>query len=252
MRAWLLALLLGCLAPLSALAEQVQPAEIKLVSEYWVDHSNRDGTGLAWDIMRLVFEPAGVKVSFHIVPYTRSIGLVQRGEADAWLGSYRDEVTQNVVYPHWHYDADLIVALGLLDKPVPTLATLGQFRLAWLRGYDYQSYIPGLQRFQEIQRRSGILGMLAHDRADFYIDADTEVSDVLAGVADTAGYRVTPLTRLQLYPGFADNDRGRALAALFDRRMSELVRSGALRPLFQRWRQPYPFDSDMESSNASP
>ncbi len=252
MRAWLVGLLLGCLAPLNALAEQALPTEIQLVSEYWTGHTNRDGTGLAWDIMRLVFEPAGVKMSFRIVPYTRSIGLVQRGEADAWLGSYRDEIGEGVLYPHWNYDADRIAALGLTGKPVPTLTTLGQFRLAWMRGYDYQAYIPGLQHFQEIERRSGILGMLEHDHADFYIDADTEITDILSEDVDVSAYRVTPLTRLPLYPGFAETERGRALAALFDRRMAELVRSGALRPLFQRWQQPYPFDQDMESSNASP
>lgn len=130
MRAWLLALLLGCLAPLSALAEQALPTEIQLVSEYWAGHTNRDGTGLAWDIMRQVFEPAGVKMSFRIVPYTRSIGLVQRGEADAWLGSYRNEISQRIVYPQHYYDADRIAALGLDSRPVPTLATLGEFRLA--------------------------------------------------------------------------------------------------------------------------
>lgn len=252
MRAWLLALLLGYLAPLSALAEQALPADIQLVSEYWIGHTNRDGTGLAWDIMRQVFEPAGVQVSFRIMPYTRSIGLVQRGEADAWLGSYRDEIGEQVVYPHWPYDADRIAALGLDSKPVPTLASLGRFRLAWMRGYDYQQYLSGLQHYQEIERRSGILGMLERDHADFYIDADTEITDLLAGSATAAHYRVTPLTRLPLYAGFADSPRGRALAALFDRRMSELVHSGALRPLFQRWQQPYPFDQDMERSHASP
>ncbi|MGL4317999.1 MAG: substrate-binding periplasmic protein [Pseudomonas sp.] len=248
----MLALLLGCLAPLSALAEQALPKDIQLVSEHWAGHTNSDGTGLAWEIMRQVFEPAGVKMNFRIVPYTRSIGLVQRGEADAWLGSYRDEIDQQIVYPQRYYDADRIAALGLSSKPLPTLASLGQFRLAWMRGYDYQAYIPGLQHFQEIERRSGILGMLEHDHADFYIDADTEIADVLAGSAMAGDYRVTPLTRLPLYPGFADTPRGRQLAALFDQRMAELIRSGALRPVFQRWQQPYPFDPDMERSNASP
>lgn len=251
MRAWLLTLLL-CLGVPSVHGAEALPAQIEIVSEYWAGHTNQDGSGLAWDIMRQVFEPAGVKMHFRIVPYTRSIGLVQRGEADAWLGSYRDEIDQRVVYPQWNYDADRIAALGLDSKPAPTLDSLGQFRLVWMRGYDYQDYLPGLAHYREIERRSGILGMLKHGHADFYIDAYTEVADVLADSATAASYRVTQLTRLPLYPGFADNARGRALAALFDQRMAELVRSGALRPVFRRWQQPYPFDPDMERSNASP
>jgi polar amino acid transport system substrate-binding protein len=29
---------------------------------------------------------------------------------------------------------------------------------------------------------------------------------------------------------------------LFDKRMNELVADGSLRPIYQRWQQPYPFD----------
>ncbi|MBB1520491.1 substrate-binding periplasmic protein [Aquipseudomonas guryensis] len=233
-------------------AEESELTEIRLVSEHWTGHTNPDGSGLAWDILRQVFEPAGVRMNFQIVPYTRSIGLVQRGEADAWLGSYRDEVTERIFYPRWHYDSDQISALGLASQPLPTLQTLGSYRLAWMRGYDYQNYLPGLGKFQEVERRSGILHMLERGHADFYIDALTEVEDVIRTAAQPERFRITELTRLPLYPGFADTARGKALAQIYDRRMAELVQSDALRPLFQHWQQPYPFDKDMEKPDASP
>jgi len=176
------------------------------------------------------------------VPYTRSIGLVQRGEADAWVGSYRNEVDAGVLYPRWHYDVDQISALGLITLPAPNMATLGEFRLVWMRGYEYQRYLPNLTRYREVQRQSDILNMLNLDRTDFYIDARTEVDEALKAASDPARYRITDLTRLPLYLGFADNPRGRALARLFDRRMARLVESHSLRPLFERWQQPYPFD----------
>ncbi|MDG9925105.1 MULTISPECIES: transporter substrate-binding domain-containing protein [unclassified Pseudomonas] len=251
MRVCWLALLL-CLGWPIAQAGQALPAEIQLVSEHWVGHTNEDGSGLAWDVMRQVFEPAGVKVRFRIVPYTRSIGLVQRGEADAWLGSYRDEISEKIIYPRWPYDADQIAALSLREQPVPTLQSIGQYRLAWMRGYEYQRYLPGISRFEEIERRVGILRMLELGHADFYLDASTEVEDVLHEGSDPARFRTTVLTRLPLYAGFADTARGRALAELFDRRMTELVRDGALRAIFSRWQQPYPFDEDMEIPDASP
>lgn len=252
MRLWSLALLWLFLGCSGAQAEEAAPAQINLVSEQWAGHTNADGSGLARDVMGAVFEPAGIKLNFRIVPYSRSIGLVQRGEADAWLGSYHNEVKAQVVYPQWHYDADQISALGLASQPVPTLQSLGRYRLAWMHGYDYQRYLPGLDKFQEVQRRSGILAMLERDRADFYIDAVTEVDAVLRGAQVPERFRITRLTRLPLYPGFADTARGRALAAVYDRRMAELVETGSLRPLFQRWQQPYPFEKGMEKPDASP
>ncbi len=84
--------------------------------------------------------------------------------------------------------------------------------------------------------------MLAHDRADFYIDALMEIQDVLAKADDPKQFKLSPLINLPLYLGFANNENGRTLRALFDRRMEVLVKSGELKPIFERWKQPYPFD----------
>ena len=237
---------LGMLLMLSALsgaqAQSELPGEIRLASEVWEAYTEADGSGLGWDVMREVFEPAGVRLDIHSVPYTRSVGLVQRGEADAWVGSYRDEVEGPVFYPKHPYDRDQIVALGLKDKPVPTLDSLGKYRLVWVRGYGYEEYLPNVRDYREVQRRVGILGMLELGHADFYIDARPEVDQVLDRTDKPQQYKVTNLMQLPLYLGFADTPRGHILAELFDQRMMQLVASGELRPIFARWQQPYPFD----------
>ena len=50
MRVVLLAVLLS-VAPW-ALAADSLPKQIQLVSEEWVDYTNADGTGVAWDVLR--------------------------------------------------------------------------------------------------------------------------------------------------------------------------------------------------------
>ncbi|KPA91618.1 substrate-binding periplasmic protein [Pseudomonas asplenii] len=242
LRLWgLLALVL--LSPLLRAQEVAGlPAQVRLVSEEWADYTNADGSGLAWDVLREVFEPQGIKVEIRSEPYVRSVGLVERGEADAWVGSYSQEIS-GALYPRWNYDTDHIYAVGLASKPVPTLENLGSYRLAWVRGYKYQKYLPNVRDFNEIQRRDGILSMLQHDRVDFYIDALTEVESVLGQAEDPKLFRNTHLVELPLYLGFADNERGRALLALYDQRMTELVKAGGLRRIFEHWKQPYPFES---------
>lgn len=241
---WLLILLcvLSC-STAWASESPAAPTQIRLASEEWNDYTATDGHGLAWDVLRTVFEPAGVTLQIRTVPYTRSVGLVQRDEADAWVGSYREEV-DGVLYPRWHYDKDHIYALGLASNPVPTMATLGGYRLAWVRGYQYQKYLPNIHNFNEVQRRTGILPMLLHGRADYYIDALTEVDFVLRGAQTPALFRRTHLAELPVFLGFADTPRSRALLALFDQRMELLVKSGQLRPIFERWKQPYPFEEN--------
>ncbi len=220
---------------------QTQPQHIRIASEEWSQYTEANGEGLAWDILREVFEPQGVRIERSSVPYTRSVGLVQRGEADAQVGAYRDE-SPGLLYPRWNYDTDHIYSLGLASNPELTLANLGSYRLVWVRGYKYQDYLPNARRYNEIRRRIGILPMLQYGRADYYIDAQTEISYVLGQAQDPSQFKVSHLAELPLYLGFADTPRGRALLALYDRRMEQLVKDGVLRPIFQRWKQPYPFD----------
>jgi len=244
---WLVVLLCIC-SNMGAWADELAPLpqRIRLVSEVWNDYTEANGQGLAWDVLREVFEPAGVKLDIRSVPYTRSVGLVQRAQADALVGAYRDEVG-DVLYPRWNYDADHIYALGLASNPSPTLASLGNYRVVWVRGYKYQNYLPNIHRFNEIRRRVGILPMLLHSRADYYIDALVEIDYVLRQAEDPSLFARTHLAELPLFLGFADSEHGRALCALFDRRMDELVKNGGLRPIFERWKQPYPFESNTRS-----
>jgi polar amino acid transport system substrate-binding protein len=218
------------------------PSVIHLASEDWEDYTAADGHGLGWDVLREVFEPAGVKLDIRTEPYTRSVGLAQLREVDACVGSYRNE-NSDLLYPRWNFDTDHIYALGLASNPAPTLETLGNYRLAWVRGYDYQDYLPNVQRYNEVIRRTGILSMLTHNRADYYIDALTEVDYVLKWAKDPSQFRRTHIAELPLYLCFADTPKARTLMALFDERMELLVKSGRLKPIFERWKQPYPFDS---------
>lgn len=245
-RALLLLLCLGACLGVRMADSAPLPDKIHAASEEWADYTEADGRGMAWDILRAVFEPEGVKLEIRSVPYTRSIGLVQRGEVDAQVGAYRDE-SEGVLYPRWHYDIDHIYALGLASKPTPTLATIGNYQLVWMRGYEYNNYLPNVRRFNEIQRTVGILSMLAHDRADFYIDALMEIDRLLSKAENPQQFKRSPLINLPLYLGFANTENGRALRSLFDRRMDVLVKTGQLKPIFERWKQPYPFDEDGKS-----
>ncbi|WP_095080509.1 ABC transporter substrate-binding protein [Pseudomonas sp. Irchel s3h17] len=219
------------------------PAVIHLAGEDWEGYTAADGHGLGWDVLRQVFEPAGVKLDIRTEPYTRSVGLARRGEVDACVGSYRDEA-RDLHYPRWNFDNDHIYALGLAGSPVPTPQTLGSYRLAWVRGYGYESYLPNVHSYNEVIRRTGILSMLIQHRADYYIDGLTEIDYVVSQAEDPSQFRRTHVAELPLYLCFARTPRAEQLMALFDRRMEQLVKNGELKPIFERWKQPYPFDSN--------
>lgn len=57
-------------------------------------------------------------------------------------------------------------------------------------------------------------------------------------------FRRSHVAELPLYLAFSRSEQAKALRDLFDRRMAELVRSGELKPIFEHWKQPYPFTTD--------
>ena len=242
-RRGLLLMVFAVFCSLARAEDAPTPSVIHLASEAWEDYTAADGHGLGWDVLRKVFEPAGVKLDIRTEPYTRAMGLAQRGEVDACVGSYREEAS-DLLYPRWHFDTDHIYALGLASNPAPTLDTLGDYRLAWVRGYKYQAYLPNVQRYNEVVRRTGILPMLTHNRADYYVDALTEVDYVVSRAKDPSQFRRTHIAELPLFLCFADTPRARTLMALFDQRMEVLVKNGQLKPIFAKWKQPYPFGTD--------
>jgi polar amino acid transport system substrate-binding protein len=256
MRGWLGMLLHGMLVSSlwagTLLARDNTPAlEFRVASEIWAGHSNADGSGLAWDLLRAVFEPVGVKLKTTSVPYTRALGLAQRGKVDAALGLYWQEA-EGVSYPRWPYADDAVVALGLASSPTPSLATLGSYRLIWVRGYGFQTQMPNLTDYQEVQRRDGVPQMLEQGRADFYIDDDEEVAALLAASPNPQKLKQTALQYLPLYLGFAPTEQGKTLHKLYEQRMDELIRRGTLRPIFARYRQHYPYDNAQEMRHARP
>jgi hypothetical protein len=75
--------------------------------------------------------------------------------------------------------------------------TLGIYRLAWVRGYKYQAYLPNVHRYNEVVRHTGILSMLTHNHADYYIDALTEV-DYIVSRAKARALEATVSVRFEL------------------------------------------------------
>ncbi|WP_415225344.1 substrate-binding periplasmic protein [Psychromonas sp.] len=220
------------------------PKEIKLVSAPWVNGARDDGTGIYWDIMRLVYEPIGIKVEYNTTDYARSIALVKQGEMDAWLGSYLDE-EENVIYPKWHFDADVVVALY---KKSPDFQWLGENSLAgknigWIKGYNYHKYIDTQFNNKEFKTREEAIELLENGQLDFFLEAQIEVKDeIKKGSLDSTKFEYNTLMNLNIFPAFSDNARGLQLQKIFDARFAKLLKSGEIKKLFDKWNWPiYPF-----------
>jgi polar amino acid transport system substrate-binding protein len=235
---------LVCLLPLCAMAVPVKVEQIKVVSEVWANASEHSGRGLYWDILRLVYEKENISLSFETMPYARSIIKVQSGKADAWVGAALNEVA-DIIYPKYPLDEDHYYALYLKGSVSDWQGqqSLENKRVGWVHGYALDQHLKVKVQAKEFIKFKVGLNRLKSGELDFILDAKYDLEQAMIALGkDSSQYQMQKIIELPIYLGFANNDRGRYLAKVYDQRLAELIASGEIRALFDKHQWPsYPF-----------
>ena len=212
-------------------------SEITIASEVWEDATNKDGTGLYWDIIRAVYEPAGIKVKIKLRSYAGSIEMVKRKRADAMVASALDEV-EGFNYPTWHMDTEHVTALFKKDKEWKGVESMKGKKVAYIKDYAYDTYFVFPMNVMEYGDQKTILKLLNKGRVDFWLDALVDMETFLKKTSvDRKQYRMEVVHKLKLYLGFVGTERGKKLAEIFDNQFEKLVKSGEIQKLFDKWKQ---------------
>lgn len=217
--------------------------DISVSSESWEDATNKDGTGLYWDIIRLIYEPLGIKVKLDITSYARSVALVKQKQSDAWVGSYLDE-EEDVIYPKSHFDADVVAAMFIkkTDQKWNGEQSLQGKNVGWIKGYELHEYLDVKFNKRELSKRDVVLELLKNGSLDYFIDAvaefDTHFGEALK---NDDSLEIETIKHLNLYLGFVNSEKGQKLADIFDDRFAIIKESGELKALFEKWDFTYIF-----------
>ena len=229
----------------SALNAEETPNTITIEAEAWPRASEADGSGMYWDLVRKIYEPEGVKVKIGTSTYTRSIGLMKTGEVDAMLGAYADEI-KGALYSKNHFDADVVAAL--FKKDLVTWkgeSSLKDKHIASIKGYQISDYISVPFKVHEYRDREEIIKLLNDEKVDFFVDAQMDIQEELKkAYVPKNTFKVETVKQLNVYIVFSDNDRGKYLRDMFDRRFRILLSEGEIKRIYEKWNWPvYPFKS---------
>ena len=213
------------------------PAEIVLASQEWANATNKDGTGLYWDIFRAVYEPVGIKTKFIIRSYKGSVSLVKKNQADAMVGIHPEKI-QGALSSRYPFVKDYVLVLFKKNNLYQWSGqeTLKNKKVGWIKGSSFDEYleVPVIKR--ELAKRENILRRLDKNQIDFFMDTRNDVESVLnKGIIDVTHYTVETVLELERYLVFADNRKGKELKKIFDDRFPRLVESGELDRLFTKW-----------------
>jgi polar amino acid transport system substrate-binding protein len=231
------ALLLFFIVTISPAFAGNSPAEIIMASEEWANATNRDGTGLYWDILRAVYEPIGIKTKFIIRTYKGSVSLVKKNRVDAAVGIYPEQI-QGGLFSQYPFIQDYVLVLfkrNRLDQWTGQ-QSLKHRQVAWIKGYAYDHFLEVPVRKREFSRRETILRQLDNNQIDFFMDTRNNMESVLnTGIIEVSRYTVETVMALDRYLVFADSQKGKKFKAIFDQRFPQLVESGEIERLFAKW-----------------
>lgn len=59
---------------------------VRFITEEWPGYTEKDGTGLYWEVLKTVYEPVAIKIEYTLVPWNRAKKTVLV-EADALVAS---------------------------------------------------------------------------------------------------------------------------------------------------------------------
>jgi len=222
---------------------QAESNKITFSTEAWKDATNKDGTGLYWDIFRAVYEPEGYTVETKIRTYERAVNLVKKNKVDVMVGSYIGEI-ENVIYPQNYFAVDIVQAVYLKSTKNDWrgLESIDGKIAGWIKGYSYDDYLPegvlGNTAINRLHNRRTAFALLGKKQLDYFIDAKADISDFLN---TNAGYNAEDFVRntileLKLYVVFTDNERGKKLAGIFDERFSALLAQGEIKKLYEKYK----------------
>ncbi|MCP4352277.1 MAG: hypothetical protein GY795_43015, partial [Desulfobacterales bacterium] len=117
----------------SAFGEDIKT--INIVTPSWKAQTNRDGTGLYFDIVRSVYEPVNIKMEYNFVPWARAEKMIKGKKADAMLcaSEKKDRLT-----PKYPMIVENISALFRKENiKWEGLKSLNGKSAVWLRGYAF-------------------------------------------------------------------------------------------------------------------
>ena len=243
---------LACPATVCA-AEAIKPAlpqydTLSIATPEWENQTNRDGTGLFFDILHAVYDPAGITLKISIIPTTRSLLMLKNQEVDASLGFYSEEVGRLIGWDFYQTPKHPLITerFVAIFKKKRTSAwhfpgSLRHARVAWIEGYDLDNRIPVALHYQKITTQAQGWNLLRADRVDFYIDS---ASDSMAAArkrgVNLDEYHVETLWADKMYIPFALSERGAYFLTVFDQRIKALRQSGELARIYAKWQVPLP------------
>ncbi len=240
---FLAAMVMGAPFFLTQADAQSKITEIRIVTPAWEDFTNKDGTGVYFDLLRAVYEPEGIRVRYEFFPWSRAEAMIRKNRADAMLAAFYNPKNEDQTrYPRYPLDSEIVnVAYkkGTVSQWKGEKSLSGK-AVSWPRGYDYHNYMKVKVKAVEVDSNEQGWQMMDRGRVDFHMASLEELEKQLKAQSAPDDYVIQEVLTKQLYVWFGKNERTEKLAAIYDRRIQALKDTDSLKPIFDKYDLPMP------------
>lgn len=218
------------------LASSLMAEQLTIVTDEWEGYSSKEGKGYYMDLMRTVYNQPSDDIAFSVVPYARSLAMIKSGKADIVLGIYRGEIPDKQLAAYV-VEQDLVDVLVSAEtaKSWKGMGTLeGKVVLAKI-GYAFDAITDVKMNYTEKSTLAGMVKMLSAGRATAVLDYKDDLEPLIKSAGlDKQGYTIIrSVLSSPIFFGFADNVKGKALKARFEKRFQTLYESGEIKKLME-------------------
>ncbi|MBN2428141.1 MAG: transporter substrate-binding domain-containing protein [Deltaproteobacteria bacterium] len=232
-------------------AEGEKIESINVVTPQWDGQTNADGTGLFFEIVRRVYEPHGIKLTYHFVPWKRAQQMVGSSKADAMLCVWREHAREEgQLIPHFPMFVEYTGVVFKKGSIVPWqgIKSLDGKSAVWLRGYDYHTFdhFAGIhfRKWTEVDDYDRAWLLLSNDRYDVYIDALIDLDHFIASKhVDMTLYQLETLWGENAYVAFSPTEKSKVLMDVYDTEIQKLFNTGALKKIYEKWGVRFPSEA---------
>ncbi|WP_211825347.1 substrate-binding periplasmic protein [Kistimonas asteriae] len=229
---------------LSAVMTLAHASEIKVSSATfaapeWEGYTNKDGTGLYWEVLKAVYEPEGIRLRLKNMPWARAMKLVTKYRVlDGIVGEYRD-TEENLLFPAAPIDVEYLAVIHRKDTDIDWQGrgTLTGKTVSWRRDYDLIPESDIDFTLKEVVRPAKAMALLEIGDIDFFIDEYDEIENMLAAEGlDESEYVIEDLPPgKDVFTGFVNHAKSQQLIDIYNRRIKEMTGNGELEKIYLKW-----------------
>ncbi|WP_455381456.1 substrate-binding periplasmic protein [Salinispira pacifica] len=237
-------------------AQSVPPvpvSSITVVADEWppfnmVPGANREGYMI--DVLREVFEPAGIAVRYLLVPWNRALSDTRSGVFTAAVGASKVDGA-GLVFPKEELSVNRLTFFTRAESSwtFRGLPSLAEVSLGVIDGYDYRQWLNEyIDRYAGDDRRVQVVRgdqaleanfrKLLNRRVDAIVDSETTLrfTALELGISDRVRMAGQDDQAAEIYVAFSPAlPYSRTLAEMLSRGIEELRRSGRLASILARY-----------------